>query len=48
MTLLLLLLALTTPCTTEDATNCHWNATTHGNGTGTSFIDINGTAYTLN
>lgn len=32
-------------CATEDSTNCFWNADTMGNGTGNSFIDINGTAY---
>ena len=32
-------------CATEDSTNCYWNAATMGNGTGNSFIDINGTAY---
>lgn len=25
------------PCATEDATNCHWDATTRGNGQGRSF-----------
>lgn len=34
-------------CPTEDSTNCYWDATTQGNGTGQSFIDLNGTAYTL-
>ncbi|USH44460.1 membrane protein [Microbacterium phage Cassita] len=32
-------------CSTEDSTNCYWDATTHGNGLGQSFLDINGTAY---
>lgn len=32
-------------CITEDSHNCFWNAATMGNGTGNSFIDINGTAY---
>lgn len=32
-------------CATEDSTNCYWNAATMGNGTGNSFIDVNGTAY---
>lgn len=32
-------------CATEDSTNCYWNAATMGNGTGSSFIDIDGTAY---
>lgn len=32
-------------CITEDSTNCYWNAATMGNGTGNSFLDINGIAY---
>lgn len=32
-------------CATEDSTNCFWNANVQGNGTGNSFIDVNGTAY---
>lgn len=32
-------------CATEDSTNCYWDATTHGNGLGQSFLDIDGTAY---
>jgi hypothetical protein len=27
-----------TPCATEDSTNCRWDAETMGNGTGRSFI----------
>lgn len=34
-------------CPTEDSTNCVWDATAQGNGTGQSFIDLDGTAYTL-
>lgn len=34
-------------CHTEDSANCFWDATAPGNGTGQSFIDLNGTAYTL-
>lgn len=41
------LLAVLPPCATEDSTNCAWNAQTMGNGTGTSFIDVNGTTYDL-
>lgn len=44
---LALLCALLTPCASEDAHNCHWSAETAGNGHGTSFIDIDGTAYYL-
>lgn len=33
------------PCATEDSANCTWDATTHGNGQGTSFIDIAGVTY---
>jgi hypothetical protein len=32
-------------CATEDSTNCYWDATEHGNGSGQSFIDVNGTPY---
>ena len=32
-------------CATEDSTNCFWHASEHGNGQGTSFVDINGKAY---
>lgn len=34
-------------CTTEDSTNCYWDAAQHGNGAGTSFIDIDGTLHTV-
>lgn len=34
-------------CHTEDSANCFWDATAQGNGTGQSFLDIDGTAYTL-
>lgn len=36
-----LLLALP-PCPTEDSANCGWNATTQGNGVGTSFVNVDG------
>ncbi len=29
-------------CATEDSDNCHWDATTQGNGTGRSFTVIDG------
>lgn len=32
-------------CSTEDSTNCYWDATVQGNGLGQSFVDINGTAH---
>ena len=35
------------PCPTEDSDNCIWDATTHGNGQGRSFISLNGTTYYL-
>ena len=34
-------------CATEDSTDCYWDATTQGNGTGTSFIDIDGVQHTV-
>lgn len=39
---LLMLLTTVPPCQTEDDRNCYWNAQTMGNGSGSSFIDING------
>jgi hypothetical protein len=32
-------------CATEDSTNCYWDSSQHGNGSGLSFVDINGIAY---
>ena len=34
-------------CESEDDNNCYWNAATSGNGTGQSFIDVNGEAIYL-
>ena len=48
MTGLLLVLALFLPaCEFEDSANCYWDAASSGNGLGSSFVDINGTAYYL-
>lgn len=33
--------AFATPCAEEDSANCSWDATTHGNGLGKSFVNIN-------
>jgi hypothetical protein len=33
------------PCAAEDSTNCVWDAQEQGNGRGTSFVDIDGTAH---
>lgn len=33
------------PCATEDSDNCYWNAARMGNGTGTSFINLDGVTY---
>lgn len=33
------------PCATEDSPNCVWVASAQGNGEGSSFVDIDGTAY---
>ncbi len=35
------------PCPTEDSVNCYWNAKTHGNGRGRSFLDIDGNVIFL-
>jgi hypothetical protein len=32
-------------CSTEESTNCFWDATNSGNGSGQSFIDVDGTPY---
>ena len=40
--------ALSTPCATEDSSNCYWLATDQGNGLGHSFVDIAGVTYYLN
>ena len=34
-------------CESEDDINCYWNAAASGNGSGQSFIDVNGTAIYL-
>lgn len=33
------------PCSEEDSHDCYWDASTMGNGTGTSFVDIDGVLY---
>lgn len=35
------------PCITEDSENCYWDATTMGNGVGTSFVNIDGEWFTV-
>lgn len=40
-----ILFALMPTCPTEDAMNCSWSG--GSNGTGSSFVDIGGTAYYL-
>lgn len=35
------------PCHSEDSTNCVWIAPESGNGIGSSFADIDGTAFHL-
>jgi len=45
--LLVALALIMPPCATEDSVNCHWDASASGNGVGSSFIDVNGTAYYL-
>ena len=46
--LLLIVTLLFPPCEYEDSMNCYWNADQFGNQTGSSFVDINGTAFALN
>lgn len=38
--LLAVILAVSTPCPTEDSTNCRYDAATMGNGLGSSFIAV--------
>lgn len=33
------------PCDTDDGTNCYWDASTHGNGKGKSFVNWDGVTY---
>lgn len=40
-------IAGTTPCATEDSTNCVWHADVQGNGQGRSFLDLGGYLVTL-
>lgn len=40
-----LFLTILGPCQFEDSTNCVWIAPDSGNDIGSSFIDIEGTAY---
>lgn len=52
MTLLLNLLlaalaSLLPACDPEGATTCYWDATAHGNGAGTSFVDLSGATFYL-
>ena len=43
MSLLLIILAMfLPPCATEDSDNCYWDASTRGNGKGSSFVVIEG------
>ena len=37
-------MAILGPCETESSNNCVWDASVQGNGTGSSFIDIDGEA----
>jgi hypothetical protein len=38
--LIAIILAMGNPCATEDSTNCYWDASQRGNGTGTSFVTV--------
>lgn len=38
--LISMLFTVTPPCASEDANNCHWDASVQGNGTGNSFVVI--------
>lgn len=46
--MLLIILALLFPaCASEDSNNCLWDASTQGNGEGSSFLVINDNIYYL-
>ena len=45
--LLAILFAVLPACPTEDSDMCAWDAATQGDGTGTSFVSLFGTAYYL-
>ena len=45
--LLAILLALFPACPTEDSTGCVWDAQTHGNGEGRTFLAIGETTIFL-
>lgn len=47
-TLMLVLMAVLPPCESEDSTNCAWDASVQGNGTGNSFVDFGGHFYVFN
>ena len=48
MTFLLAILIYFMPaCASEDANNCYWDASTQGNGEGSSFLVINDNVYYL-
>ena len=34
------------PCALEDSKDCYWDARTQGNGTGRSFVDVDGLLFT--
>ena len=42
-----LMAALETPCEQEDSANCYWRADIMGNGTGTSFVNVEGNIFPL-
>lgn len=43
--LIAVLIAVLPSCDTEDSASCYWNAAEHGNGEGTSFIDLEGDVF---
>lgn len=45
--LLAILVYLLPACEAEDSTNCYWDASTQGNGVGSSFLAINDKTYYL-
>lgn len=41
------MVAMYTPCVTEDSDNCYWDAQTSGNGQGRSFVVLDGVVHYL-
>ncbi|WP_053352719.1 hypothetical protein [Leucobacter musarum] len=43
--ILMVAVAVLPACATEDASICVWDTAAHGNGAGSSFVDLGGRAF---